>query len=304
MSNYHISRRLQFVIQYINDHEYASKERILEFLENKEFPISARTLERDFEKIKADFGIELSYSKTHNGYYIDREKSVKVESFFKFLELVTLADVFSDGLQNNHKILDYVVFDDSSQLKGIENLQPILLAIKQDRDLEFTHHNFHRDTYKTKIVTPIILKEYLNRWYVIGVPKGEDEIRTYGIERITAIKLGEFSSLEKQKYYQQTQQFEDIIGLMYSKQPPEKITLKVTNLHAKYLESLPLHTSQHIEPSEEEGFSLVNYRLIPNYEFTIQVLKMSVHAEVISPAWYRDYIKEEIEKIHLKYQND
>lgn len=304
MSNYSISRRIQFVIQYIHDQHYASKDQILSFLEQKEFYISSRTLERDFEKIKADFGIELSYCKLHRGYFIDKDKSVKVESFFKFLELVTLADVFSDGLQNNHKILEYVIFDDSSQLKGVENLHPILLAIKQERDLEFTHYNFHKDTYKTKLITPIILKEYLNRWYVIGVPKGEEEIRTYGIERITHIKLGELSTLKKQKYYQQTHQFENIIGLMFTDQQPEKIQLKVTHLHTKYLESLPLHSSQEIQTSEQPGYSLVSYRLIPNYEFSIQILKMSIHAEVISPQWYRKYIKEEIDKIQLKYQND
>ncbi|WP_338733462.1 helix-turn-helix transcriptional regulator [Mangrovimonas cancribranchiae] len=303
MSKYHISRRLQFIIQFIHDKKQASKEDILEFLADKDFNISSRTLERDFEKIKADFGIELTYSKNNNGYYIDEEKSVKVESFFRFLELVSLADVFADGLKNNNKTLEYVQFDDSSHLKGIDNLETILMAIKQERDLEFTHYSFHYNTYKQKIVTPIIIKEYINRWYLVGVPKGENDIRTFGIERITNINLGELSVINRSSYVQQTHRFEKIIGLMYSNKSPEHIVLKVTHLHLKYLESLPLHPSQKTLPHPDDGFAVVTYNLVPNYEFIIEILKMSIETEVLEPQWLRDRIKKEVEQIYNKYKD-
>ncbi|MFC5193747.1 helix-turn-helix transcriptional regulator [Bizionia hallyeonensis] len=303
MSKYHISRRLQFVIQFINDEKYASKERILEFLTNKDFTVSPRTLERDFEKIKSDFGIELTYDKQHNGYYIDKEKSVKVESFFKFLELVTLTEVFSDGLKGSQKILDYVSFDDSSNLKGIENLETILLAIKQECDLEFTHYNFHRNSYKVKVITPIILKEYINRWYVIGVPEGAKEIRTFGIERISNIKLGKTSKLDKAPFLKQTKRFDNIVGLNYSQDKPEQIVLKITDRHKKYLESLPLHHSQTITACNENGYWHANYYLIPNYEFTIEILKMSIESEVLAPESFRNVIKQHLKEISNKYKN-
>ncbi len=303
MSKYHISRRLQFVIQFINDEKYASKEDILEFLIDKDFTVSPRTLERDFEKIKSDFGIELSYDKQQNGYYIDKEKSVKVESFFKFLELVTLTDVFSDGLKGNQKILDYVSFDDSSHLKGIGNLETILLAIKQERDLEFTHYNFHSAIHKPKVITPIIIKEYINRWYVIGVPEGETEIRTFGIDRISNIKLGKISKLKKAPYLKQTKRFDNIIGLNYSQEQPLRIVLKINDTHKNYLESLPLHQSQTIIPCNEEGFWHATYYLIPNYEFIIEILKMSIEAEVLEPESLRNTLKNEINKIYNKYHD-
>ncbi|WP_418510799.1 helix-turn-helix transcriptional regulator [Corallibacter sp.] len=303
MSKYHISRRLQFIIQFIYDETYASKERILEFLNDKDFNISSRTLERDFEKIKSDFGIELTYNKQHNGYYVDKEKSVKVASFFKFLELVSLADVFADGLKNNTSTLDYVQFDDSSNLKGLNNLETILMAIKQERDLEFTHHNFYFKTYKEKIITPIIVKEYINRWFVIGVPKGEHEIRTFGIERISNIRLGKLSTKERAPYLEQTKRFKNIIGLRYTDDKPEHIVLKVSDLHLKYLESLPLHHSQKSKPHSDHGFAIVTYDLIPNYEFIIEILKMSIETEVLEPQWFRERIKKEVEQIYKKYTN-
>jgi predicted DNA-binding transcriptional regulator YafY len=303
MFKYHISRRLHFVIQFINDEKYASKEEILEFLTDKDFTVSTRTLERDFEKIKSDFGIELSYDKQHNGYYIDKEKSVKVESFFKFLELVALTDVFSDGLKGSQKIFDYVSFDDSSNLKGIENLEIILLAIKQGQDLLFTHYSFHNCTYKNKVITPLIIKEYINRWYVIGVPKDETEIRTFGIERISNITLGKTSKLNKEFYLKQTKKFENIIGLNYSQEQPQHIVLKITDTHKNYLESLPLHISQNIFSIDEEGFWHATYDLIPNYEFITEILKMSMETEVLEPMSLRNTVKNELKKIYAKYQD-
>ncbi|MFG6685275.1 helix-turn-helix transcriptional regulator [Mariniflexile sp. HNIBRBA6329] len=302
MSKYHISRRLQFIIQYVNDRNYASKDQLVEFLNSKDFDISERTLERDMSKIRADFGIELGYSKQHNGYFIDKDRSVKVESFFKFLELVTLADVFSDGLKDNHKVLDYVIFDDSSKLKGIENLETILIAIKQDRVLEFTHYNYYKNTKTAYSITPLVLKEYLNRWYVIGLPDGKSEIRTFGIDRLLEMKLSELTKLNKLKYLKQIAKFDNIIGLNYSKNEPENIIIKVTNNHLKYLESLPLHASQKtIEMNKD--FSYVSYDLIPNYEFIIEILKMSIEVEVIEPLWFREKIKQKVSAIYNKYNN-
>jgi predicted DNA-binding transcriptional regulator YafY len=196
-----------------------------------------------------------------------------------------------------------VEFDDSSKLKGIENLETILLAIKQERDLEFTHYNFHRNTFKKKKITPIIIKEYINRWYVIGVPNGETEIRTYGIERISNIELGKISKLKKEPYIEQTKRFSKIIGLNYSQDKMEKVVLKISDRHKKYLESLPIHNSQNIIPCKDEGFWHVTYNLIPNYEFTIEILKMSIETEVLEPKWYRDKVKNELKKIVNKYND-
>lgn len=303
MSKFQGLRRLQFFMQYVRDNKYPSKDRIIDYLKERDFKTSSRTFERDLETIRTDFGLELTYSKQENGYYIDEDRSVKVESLFKFLELVTVADVLSDGLKDSNKLLDYIVFDDSSQLKGIENLEPILLAIKQEQELMFNHYNYYNETLKPYTITPLILKQYLNRWYVVGVPKGINEIRTFGIDRIQDLKLGKTISIKKEKYQEQLKQFNKIIGLRYSQEEVMHIVLKVNKFHVKYLESLPLHSSQKISPCEDEDFALVSYDLIPNYEFDIQILKMSMEVEVVEPKAYRDKIKNIIENIHNKYTN-
>jgi len=301
MATHIISRRIQCIIQYIYDYHYPSKIDLLKFLNDKDFDVSPRTLERDMERIRTDFGLEIVYSKADQGYFIDKSKSVKVESFFKFLEIVTVADILSESLKDSNKILDYVSFDDSKNFKGIANLKEILIAIRQKRKLHFAHENFWRDTLKKYEITPLLLKEYENRWYVIGVPEEMDEIRTFGIDRITELSLGTLSNLKRSQFKSQLKNFDNIIGLDFNQGEPTNIRLLVDGIHIKYMRSLPLHHSQNIHTENEKGQSFVDFHLIPNYEFITQVLKIGNEVEVIYPEEFRNEIKNILSESLKKY---
>ncbi len=291
MSTHIISRRIQYIIQYVYDFRYPSKRNIKEFLEEKDFNISYRTLERDIERIRTDFGLEIAYSKANNGYYIDREKSVKVDSFFKFLEIVSLADIFSESLLDSNKILNYVSFDDSKYFRGIKNLKDLLIAISQNRKIQFVHENFELQTFKKYQIAPLLLKEYENRWYVIGIPDGMTEIRTFGVDRLSKLRVSKLSEIKKKAFAKQINNFKNIVGINFENGKPIKISILVDELHIKYMKSLPLHHSQIIHPINLDNKHQVDFYLIPNYEFMTQILKMSDSAEVISPVELREEVK-------------
>lgn len=302
MASHIISRRIQFIIQYIYDDHYPSKVDLINFLTEKDFKVSPRTLERDIDRIRTDFGLEIVYNKSNQGYFIDKSKSVKVDSFFKFLEIVTVADILSESLKDSNTILDFVSFDDSKNFKGIENLKIILAAISQNRKLQFVHENFWRATLKEYVITPLLLKEYENRWYVIGVPEGMNEIRTFGIDRITELTLSTLSNVKKNQFKNQLKNFDDIIGLDFNQGKPTNIRLLVDGIHIKYMKSLPLHHSQNIHTENENGEFFVDFFLSPNYEFTTQILKIGNEVEVLYPPELRDEIKNTLTKTLNKYQ--
>ena len=304
MATHVISRRIQFIIQYIYDSHFPSKIKMMDFLQNHDFLISSRTFDRDLERIRADFGLEILYDKAKNGYYINEEKSVKVSSFFKLLEIVSVADIFSESLKDSSKILEYVSFDDSKSFKGIANLKPILIAISEDRKLTFIHENFQHKTFKDYEITPLLLKEFENRWYVIGVPKGMKEIRTFGIDRISHIKIGEFSNILKSDYQKQLALFDDIVGLNYDTKKPIKVRLLVREIHINYMRSLPVHHSQVIHPANENGKHLVDFYLVPNYEFKTQVLKMGTEAVVVSPQTFKKEIIQMLKQTLNSYEEN
>jgi len=290
MSTHIITRRIQYIIQFVYDSKFPSKQAIIDYLEARDLILVFRTLERDFERIRTDLGLEITYSKKNSGYFIDEENSVKVDSFFKLLEIVSIADIFSESLKESRKLLDYVSFDDSKSFKGLDNLKNILIAISQNRKLSFKHFNFEKETLKSHEISPFLLKEFENRWYVIGVPSGKKEIRTFGIDRLSKVTVGKSSPLKKSSFEKQLKRYDNIVGLYINNEKPVNIRLYINEIHVKYMRSLPLHHSQVIHPKDDKGFHFVDFNLIPNYEFKTLILKMGDYATVISPLKLRDEI--------------
>lgn len=283
MATHVISRRIQFLIQYVYNAYFPSKNDITEFLLRKDFKVSNRTLERDFERIRVDYGLEITYNKAKDGYFINEEKSIKVSSFFKFLEIVTVADILSESLKNRNRILEFVDFDDYRSFKGIEHLKQLLIAISQNRQISFKHENYSKNTLKTYSITPIFLKEFENRWYVIGVPADLNDIRTFGLDRIKDLEIKNISLKIKSQFSSKLEKFNNIIGLHYEDNIPIKIRLLVNGIHVKYMRSLPLHHSQVIHTENDKGQYFADFYLVPNYEFKTRILKMGPEAEVLFP---------------------
>src|SRR5690606_8277208 len=193
----------------------------------------------------------VNYTKDTNGYSLDTESQERVQSLLKFIELIHVGELFKEGLNDFELLKDKIELEDSSKFKGIGYLKDILLAIKKNNQIEFTHENYWKETEKEYTISPLLLKEYLNRWYVVGVPVGGTEIRTFGIDRMENLKLGKVSKIKRKDFEKQLDQFVNIIGLNYTAHNKvEKIILRVYNKQIKYLESLPLHHSQKIEMEE------------------------------------------------------
>lgn len=82
----------------------------------------------------------------------------------------------------------------------------------------------------------------------------------------------------------------------------EKIHIKVYNDYhrADYLRTLPLHKSQIVIDSTPE-YTIFEYRLRPTDDFLSAILALGGDAEVLSPEWYREYVKEELQRLNSRY---
>lgn len=82
----------------------------------------------------------------------------------------------------------------------------------------------------------------------------------------------------------------------------EKVRTKVYNdyHHADYLRTLPIHKSQIVIDSTPE-YTIFEYRLRPTDDFLSAILALSGDAEVLSPQWFRDYVREEIKRMSQRY---
>lgn len=300
MSKHGTIRRYTLIIEKINRKQYPSFDTIKDYLFEHGFEVSARTIQRDIEQIRFEFGIEIQYNRFRNGYFIDKDSSINIESFLRFLEIVGTADLFMESLKESKDALNYITFESQGNLKGIENLKSILFAIKNQRKISFTHENFETGRKKKYSAKPYLLKEYQNRWYIIGKVEGIKEFRTFGIDRIENLEI-KSETFETDNETNPIEIFEDTIGLTYSFNDLEEIILSFTPLQGKYIKTLPLHKSQEIIKENENGL-IVKLTIIPNYEFKQKILMLGDTVKVVKPNWLAKEIKKTLRNTIKKYK--
>ena len=144
---------------------------------------------------------------------------------------------------------------------------------------------------------PYFLKQYQNRWYVIG--ETEKGFRTFGIDRIENIIIG--TKKFKPKTEEAKDKFSNVIGLNYVDHKMETIKLSFHISQKPYLVSLPLHSSQkEFNPLKDLTFD-IELRIHPNFEFRQQILKHGSLVKVLEPQWLAKEIKEEHKKAFESY---
>lgn len=280
-------RRYMLILEKVSKPPYPSLVQLKETILELGLKTSNRTLQRDIESIRDEFGIEIIYDRTCKGYRLDEEHSLNHDTFVRFLKTFQLAELLGNNLKTSHQALPYIQFENTSAMQGIHWLKDILHAIRERRVIEFTHHNFQKNTIKTVRLKPYILKEYLNRWYVVGKPEGKKEFRTYGVDRIEALQvLNEKFTLSKTDH--PAKFFEQAIGVVYSGDEPEDVLLEFTPLQGNYVKTLPWHPSQTIIKDDKKSLQ-IKLHVVINYELVRLILMHGKTVKVLHP---RSLIKE------------
>ncbi len=282
-------KRYTLLIEKIVSARYPSFHELQNFLAVHDLEISQRTLQRDIEQIRNEFNVEIKYNRLQNGYFVDRDSGMKVESFLRLLQLVRTANLFSESLADGKNSMTHILFDSENNLKGIEHLEPLLFSIKNQRRVSFVHENFETEKKKKYLFSPYILKEYQYRWYVVGTVEGMNDLLIFGIDRIENVKVLTTLFVRNEKL-KPVELFENIVGLNFSKGEPEEIILSFTPLQGKYVKALPFHKSQKVlEENKKE--TIVKLFVVPNFELTQKILMIGHRVKVVKPEWLVKEIK-------------
>ena len=298
MSKQGTIRRYYLEIEKIREAKFPSFKEIKDYLHSQGFELSDRTIQRDIEQIRIEFDVEISYDRKTNSYFIDYEKSINTESFFRFLEIVNTAEILTESLCECKNSLKYISFDAGGGLKGIKNLNPLLKAIKDNRIISFNHFNFQNETIKKHTLKPYLLKEYQNRWYIIGLID-DVEFRTFGIDRIEDLEIKPETFMRNNKL-NPMELFNKTIGLVYYNNSLQNVILSFTPIQGKYMKTLPLHASQKTLIDNEIELR-ISIEVIPNYELTQTILKFGNTVRVVEPEWLAKEIRESLISTLSKY---
>ena len=196
-----------------------------------------------------------------------------------------------------------ISFENTRLTRGYEYLPQLYQAIKEEQVLRITYKAFQAAADEVFMLHPYYLKEYRERWYIFGLVTQKDVIYNLALDRITAIE-------EVPGRYKQNQQFDpvtyfaDIVGVTRpAGTPVETIRLWVSANITPYLETRPIHHSQRVVAKETTG-TVFEYKLIPNYEFIADVLRLGESAQLLSPASLRERIAKRVNTLQALYAID
>ncbi|MEO7282999.1 WYL domain-containing protein [Gelidibacter sp.] len=300
MSTYKVLKRLKSIAQLVKSNPDITKKQLLERLRNDyDFNISERSFERDKNILESDFGIAMTYCYNSHGYSMEENEDA-LSHFFKFSKFAAMAELYESGLKDYKSFQKWVLPEDSSDFTGVQHFEKLIHAISINHKLTFLKENYYGGTKKAYTVSPLCLKEYANRWYLIAVADGENEIRNFGIDRLSDLKIQNENALKMEDFLEQLQQYDDVVGLNYSDSSIEDIEMRAHNNQIKYLRSLPIHKSQFCQDGADD-WGIVTYKLKPNYEFIMQILKLGPMVEVLKPQSLRDQVKAHIDEMYQMY---
>jgi hypothetical protein len=290
-------RRISLLIGLLKRTPYRNKTHILKYFEENDKGFNERTFYRLKETLARDFGIEITFDYTHQGYFFDEENSVEPQNFLSLIELLTTADLLAVTFDEKKNALSYIEFEKQPALESLDNFKIILEAIQNHVPITFLHNSFYFLKEATYTLKPYLLKQYQNRWYVIG--ETEKGYRNFGTDRMEAITVG--TKKFKPKTQEAKDKFSHVIGLNYSDHPLEKVVLSFNISQKPYLESLPMHHTQKVLQTTNEIY-VVELMIHPNFEFRQQVLKYGSLVQVTEPKWLKDEFKDELMKALKNYK--
>lgn len=286
MSQIKSVERLSLILNFVQQHPFCSLQEIMDHLSNRDHFTTERTMQRDLKTIRETCFIEIKYSRTQNGYFIDKDSELDFKEWMQLFEVFSRAKVISEILLKTPGSIEFIDFDAPVLNSQVQLFPDLLKAIIEKRKIEFSYLRFWEEKSENVTLEPQLLKEYLNRWYVVGT-NSEGEFRSYGLERIEKFEIT--ANTFRPKVKNPKGLFSEVIGL-YSENEREKVVLSYQVFQGKYIKSQPLHPTQKIIVDNEQELRIELY-VRPNYELEEQILKQGERVTVLEPKWLRDNIK-------------
>jgi len=290
-----IKRYLQ-ILQLIEKSKFPTSVEMIASMIETGIKVSDRQLKRDIESLRAEFGLDIHYSVNKRGYYLENEEQT-FPYFLKLLEFSQNMELLTSYLKEGSNIAEIIEFEDYNSFKGVQYIRDIAFFIRDGAEICLKYKRFDATAEKEYCFQPYLLREYLNRWYVIGLLSGVNEIRTFGLDRIVGVQ-DTGRKFKKEKINDVLSLFRNVIGINAAEQDiAEDIELICMTFQGNLLKTLPMHTSQKVirETPEEIVFS---YKLVVNFELKHRLLMMATQAKVVKPL----SLKEEMETLLTEAQ--
>jgi len=223
--------------------------------------------------------------------------------FGYFQELNGMVTRLEDKLyKQQHKGKSYIDFEKNELLKGLKHIDPLHKAIINKKTIEITYQSFKAKLPQIIVFYPYLLKEYRNRWFILGANRKGKAIMILALDRIET-----FKELNSEKYHKAefdvSIYFNDVIGV--SKMPNQTtqiVVMKIIKEHAPYIITKPIHPSQKILKEDDDG-TIFSVEVIWNFELEREILGFGEQIKILSPKRLSGKIQSRLKQTLQKYQN-
>lgn len=194
-----------------------------------------------------------------------------------------------------------ISFEQNPNLKGLEYLSDVIDAASNHQPLRIEYHNYKNGGKEISfIIHPYYVKQYNNRWFLLGLDHKRKEISNLALDRIVSIQVASDVAFVPNKTIDFEHYFDDIVGVSIPNEDVQKetIVLRFTETRFPYVTSKPIHKSQTILSEDECTISL---EIKPTRELEQQILSFGSDVEVLCPETFRAQVGKKIADIYKKY---
>ncbi len=258
------------------------------------FNITKHTFQRDLEKIRSIYNIDIQYDFSRKVYFIEWDErsdfNARILESFDIFNALNL----SERLSNN-------IHFEKRKPQGTENLYGLLHAIKNQFQIQFNYQKFWDDELTQRTAEPYALKEFRNRWYVLANDLKDQEVKSFALDRLSDLEVTK-KPFQFPDNFNVNQHYQYSFGIISPNgQKPEEIILSFYPLLGKYIKSLPLHESQQILIDNEEELR-IKLHLVITYDFIMELLSYGENLKVLKPESLIHKLKTTFQNVLKRYE--
>lgn len=195
-----------------------------------------------------------------------------------------------------------IQFERNTVATGAQYIDDIFASITGKSALRISYQPFTATEPKQLVFHPYLLKEFRNRWFLIGRNGDAKNISILALDRIKEIKNSSSSFITNDLFDPETY-FNNIIGVTLPEgQTVNEIEIKVASNQVPYIKTKPIHHTQEITKQYKNGDIIVKLWLINNYELRSVLLSYGGDVEVLKPESLREEIIAVFQKAAKAYQ--
>lgn len=143
------------------------------------------------------------------------------------------------GLKERKPIIS---FSNNPYLQNSNLLGTLFDMISNEVVIKLSYHTFTDPTIRCIEFHPYLLKQYNDRWFLIGAADSDMKILNFPLDRIDNVE-----ALPERKYVECSEdlqeRFEDIVGVTLKDTPVEHILCWVSDRSKGYIDTKPIHGS-------------------------------------------------------------